>query len=199
LQTDDGIPTTVTFGFVRTLLALVEQEQPDALVVVFDAPGGSLSRSVPMQEGAAASAADRSGQRGHVKLWHHCSHPWAQHASAVPGSVPGSCIVPVWVTCVNSRHPALKDASTIHAGQRPKGIGVQQSVSTPAACRRELLPGYKAHRTKPAPEFNVDLANLRVLLHFMRMPTLSMSGYEADDVSAVVHLMACCQTHSRLF
>jgi hypothetical protein len=62
-----------------------------------------------------------------------------------------------------------------------------------------LLPGYKAHRTKPAPEFNVDLANLKVLLHFMRMPTVSMPGFEADDVSAAVHLKACCQPHSRLF
>jgi hypothetical protein len=45
LQTKDGIPTTVTFGFVRSLLALLEQEQPDALVVVFDAPGGTTFRS----------------------------------------------------------------------------------------------------------------------------------------------------------
>lgn len=45
-QTADGIPTTVTFGFVRTLLALLEQEQPDAVVIVFDAPRGATFRLV---------------------------------------------------------------------------------------------------------------------------------------------------------
>jgi 5'-3' exonuclease len=44
LQTADGIPTTVSFGFLRSLLALLEQERPDAVVVVFDAPGGNSFR-----------------------------------------------------------------------------------------------------------------------------------------------------------
>lgn len=51
------------------------------------------------------------------------------------------------------------------------------------SCRREMLPEYKANRTKPAPAFSVDLANLKLLLRFTRIPTLTVPGYEADDVS----------------
>jgi hypothetical protein len=40
--TSDGIPTTVCFGFLRSLAALLEQEQPHALIVAFDAPAKSF-------------------------------------------------------------------------------------------------------------------------------------------------------------
>jgi DNA polymerase-1 len=40
--TSDGIPTTVCFGFLRSLSALLEQEQPHALLVAFDAPAKSF-------------------------------------------------------------------------------------------------------------------------------------------------------------
>jgi 5'-3' exonuclease len=40
--TSDGIPTTVCFGFLRSLAALLELEQPQALVVAFDAPAKSF-------------------------------------------------------------------------------------------------------------------------------------------------------------
>lgn len=75
--------------------------------------------------------------------------------------------------------------------------------------RRDLLPAYKANRVKPAPEFRVDLANLQLLLHFTRIPTLSVPGFEADDVSGAgggdqhtAALASCvkrscwCQAHS---
>lgn len=42
LSTSDGIPTTVTFGFLRSLAVLLEEEQPDALIVAFDAPTKSF-------------------------------------------------------------------------------------------------------------------------------------------------------------
>jgi hypothetical protein len=41
-STSDGIPTTVCFGFLRSLAALLEQEQPAALAVAFDAPAKSF-------------------------------------------------------------------------------------------------------------------------------------------------------------
>jgi hypothetical protein len=49
-----------------------------------------------------------------------------------------------------------------------------------------MLPKYKANRTKPAPAFSVDLSNLKLLLRFTRIPTLTVPGYEADDVSDAV-------------
>lgn len=46
--TSDGIPTTVCFGFLRSLAALLEQEAPHSLVVAFDAPAKSFRyRAVP--------------------------------------------------------------------------------------------------------------------------------------------------------
>lgn len=42
LSTSDGIPTTVTFGFMRSLQVLLEEEKPDALIVAFDAPQRSF-------------------------------------------------------------------------------------------------------------------------------------------------------------
>lgn len=122
LQTTTGIPTTVSFGFVRSLLALLEQERPDALVVVFDGPGGNTPRS--------GSRVRRSTSQAHARIA-------AIHPRACPS----------------------------------------------AARRRELLPTYKANRTKPAPDFAVDFANLKLLLRFTRIPTLTVPGYEADDVS----------------
>lgn len=122
LQTTTGIPTTVSFGFMRSLLAHLEQERPDALVVVFDGPGGNAPRS--------GSRGRRSTSQVHARIA-------ASHTHACPS----------------------------------------------AACRRELLPAYKANRTKPAPDFAVDFANLKLLLRFTRIPTLTVPGYEADDVS----------------
>lgn len=52
------------------------------------------------------------------------------------------------------------------------------------AFRREALAEYKANRVKPPPEFAVDFSNLQLLLRFLRLPTIAVPGYEADDVSA---------------
>ncbi|KAF6260996.1 hypothetical protein COO60DRAFT_1459402 [Scenedesmus sp. NREL 46B-D3] len=90
--TTDGIPTTVCFGFLRSLAALLEQEQPHSLVVAFDAPAKSF--------------------------------------------------------------------------------------------RHEALRSYKAQRGPAPPGFTPDLRNLQLLLSFMRVHTLSVPGYEADDVLA---------------
>jgi hypothetical protein len=92
-QTSGGIPTSVTFGFMRSLMALLQEEQPQGLVVIFDAPGPSF--------------------------------------------------------------------------------------------RHHMLAGYKQSRLRPPPEFPPDLANLQTLLHFLRVPTLAVPGFEADDVSWV--------------
>ncbi|WIA08725.1 hypothetical protein OEZ85_008149 [Tetradesmus obliquus] len=90
--TSDGIPTTVCFGFLRSLAALLEQEAPHSLVVAFDAPAKSF--------------------------------------------------------------------------------------------RHEALDSYKAQRGPAPPGFTADLRNLQLLLRFMRVHTVSVPGYEADDVLA---------------
>ena len=56
----------------------------------------------------------------------------------------------------------------------------------PCRCRREQLPTYKANRAHPPADFRVDLSNLQLLLQFTRVPTLSIPGYEADDVGSSV-------------
>lgn len=50
--------------------------------------------------------------------------------------------------------------------------------------RHEALRSYKAQRGPAPPGFTPDLRNLQLLLSFMRVHTLSVPGYEADDVLA---------------
>lgn len=52
--------------------------------------------------------------------------------------------------------------------------------------RHGALPGYKASRRSVPSEFRPDLRNTQLLLRFMRVPMLSVPGYEADDVLAGV-------------
>jgi 5'-3' exonuclease len=54
----------------------------------------------------------------------------------------------------------------------------------PSSPRHEALVSYKAQRGPSPPGFTPDLRNLQLLLGFMRVHTLSMPGYEADDVLA---------------
>eukprot|EP00775_Hariotina_reticulata_P003591 gene3591-3856_t len=50
--------------------------------------------------------------------------------------------------------------------------------------RHELLPSYKSSRPKSPPNFGADLENLRLLLKFLRVPTIVHPGLEADDLLA---------------
>jgi hypothetical protein len=106
MQTKDGIPTTVTFGFVRTLLALLEQEQPDALVVVFDAPGGATFRSghgrdnkKPMRAGQGAASS--SGRASCKLLTARLAHTHTNYVSACTcfTGAAGICIEPAVGAC----------------------------------------------------------------------------------------------------
>ncbi|MEM7203032.1 MAG: DNA polymerase I [Planctomycetota bacterium] len=45
LSTKDGRPTSAIYGFTTTLNALLEREQPDAVVVSFDGPHADLART----------------------------------------------------------------------------------------------------------------------------------------------------------
>src|SRR5512143_617473 len=44
LRTKDGTPTNAAYGFVNMLMKALREEQPDHVVVVFDARGGGESR-----------------------------------------------------------------------------------------------------------------------------------------------------------
>src|SRR5690606_15684767 len=45
LRTSDGTPTNAVYGFVNMLNKALREEQPDHVVVVFDAPGGAPFRA----------------------------------------------------------------------------------------------------------------------------------------------------------
>ncbi|RIL05412.1 MAG: DNA polymerase I [Proteobacteria bacterium] len=44
LRASDGTPTNAAYGFLNMLIKALREEQPDHVVVVFDAPGGGASR-----------------------------------------------------------------------------------------------------------------------------------------------------------
>ena len=90
------------------------------------------------------------------------------------------------------RHSDCSGAAQRHTGWVVKGPVLRRLAVV--GCRRELLHDYKANRVKPAPGFAEDLSNLKLLLQQLRMPTLSVPGYEADDVSAGP---ACCTALAR--
>jgi len=52
------------------------------------------------------------------------------------------------------------------------------------------LPSYKSSRPKTPPNFAVDLQNLRLLLKFLRVPTVVWPGLEADDLLAAAAYQA---------
>jgi DNA polymerase-1 len=63
-------------------------------------------------------------------------------------------------------------------------------------CRHKALASYKAQRG-PAPDgFSADLRNLQLLLSFMRVHTISVPGYEADDVLAGTAAQAAAAGYS---
>jgi DNA polymerase-1 len=42
LRAADGFPTNAVFGFAKMLAKVIREEEPDAVAVVFDPPGGSF-------------------------------------------------------------------------------------------------------------------------------------------------------------
>ena len=66
LTTSDGIPTSVAFGFLRTVGNVIAAEQPRYLCVVFDAPKSSSTRC----------AANKTQQAVHAFIRAGGAHPW---------------------------------------------------------------------------------------------------------------------------
>lgn len=52
--------------------------------------------------------------------------------------------------------------------------------------REELYPGYKAHRPRLEPELKVQVPLVEALFQRLGLQTLSVNGYEADDVIATL-------------
>lgn len=69
--------------------------------------------------------------------------------------------------------------------ERPSHAAVAFDVSR-QTFRTELFADYKANRTRSPAEFNSQLEPLDTLLQTMRVATLRVPGYEADDVIATL-------------
>ena len=52
--------------------------------------------------------------------------------------------------------------------------------------RDALYPEYKAHRDPPPPDLLVQVPMISQVLEAMRIPVLSVAGFEADDVIATL-------------
>ncbi|WP_026079454.1 DNA polymerase I [Spirulina subsalsa] len=65
--------------------------------------------------------------------------------------------------------------------QKPDRIAIAFDLADPTF-RHKLDEGYKADRTDTPEDFIQDLANLKTLLNALNLPTVTASGYEADDI-----------------
>lgn len=77
----------------------------------------------------------------------------------------------------------LRSLSALLQTERPAALAV--AFDAPGGSfRHQQLPSYKAQRPPSPASFGPDLANLRTLLRFLRVPCLEAPGYEADDLLA---------------
>ncbi|MBB5511790.1 DNA polymerase-1 [Neomicrococcus aestuarii] len=85
----------------------------------------------------------------------------------------------------NAVHGFISMMLTMIREHQPTYIGVAFDLDTPTF-RSEQYDEYKAGRNKTPEEFKGQIDLIRKVLEAMNIPTISMDGYEADDIIATL-------------
>ncbi|KAF5828785.1 hypothetical protein DUNSADRAFT_17090 [Dunaliella salina] len=178
LKTSQGISTSATAGFLKTITAAVRDQKPSAMAITFD---DAISFRKPMHALLSYLADEqRSGMSDD------------EYVDMVKG------------ICTLLKPPTPEAAA--QAAQQQLGVGVPPSVAvdvrmlpgmvaaklskevaqTALTAPDEEGKGYKATRKERPMGFDEDVHNLRQLLSAMRLPVISGGGssLEADDLLA---------------
>jgi len=89
----------------------------------------------------------------------------------------------------------LKALLEILAKEKPSAVAIAFDLKTPTF-RHEIDATYKADRAETPEDFIPDIANLQQILTAMNLTTISMPGFEADDVIGTLSQQASQQEYA---
>jgi DNA polymerase-1 len=92
---------------------------------------------------------------------------------------------PIWAL-----HGFFTSLAKLVAMRKPTHVLI--ALDSPGGCpaRRAQLPGYKSTRKAPLPEFASQAKELEIVLHEAGIPSIALSGWEADDIVASAAVVA---------